>query len=152
MTTLVRPCHVARSSVWPPAHSSSASLDALREAAPPIDWYLRIVFDLEEQQQQPEESGSRERHRRIMIDQGQAAAPVQRRPPLPPPACTPVYKLLLHYPLDEHALADPLLRFDAGNRETLFTWTLTLPTAGRLAPPAWLHAHRAEHCHCNVKA
>ena len=97
-------------------------LEALRAASPPLTWYLRIAFDVQS------DSGG---------GSGHATA-------LPPP-CTPVHKLILGYPLDEHALADPLLRFDAGNRETLFTWTLTLPVSGRLAQPAWLHAHRARY-------
>ena len=131
-TAMAGEVHAGGESESATAARAFTSLDTLRKAAQPIAWYLRIVFDLE----QPEESGRRDR--RIT---GQAAAVL---PPLPLP-CTPVYKLLLFYPLDDHALADPLMRFDAGNRETLFTWTLTLPMAGRLAPPAWLHAHRARY-------
>ena len=92
---------------------------------PGYEWYLRITFEVQEDS---DGSGS---------SSGQHQA-------LPPP-CTPVHKLLLSYLLDDHALADPLMRFDAGNRETLFSWTLTLPVSGRMRPPAWLHAHRARY-------
>ena len=93
---------------------------------PGYEWYLRITFEVQEESDGSSGSSS-----------GQHQA-------LPPP-CTPVHKLLLSYLLDDHALADPLMRFDAGNRETLFSWTLTLPVSGRMRPPAWLHAHRARY-------
>lgn len=61
------------------------------------------------------------------------------------PACEPVHKLALGYPIDAHVLHDHVARFDAGSRETVFLWTHRLPYGGTVAPPLYSHVHRARY-------
>ena len=107
---------------------SASRLAALRATAPPFSWYLRIAFELDDDLEAAANTRS-------------SRTPAAHAAPKPP--CTPVHKLILGFPMDAHAISDPLARFDAGRQETLFSWTLTLPYAGRLVPPAWFHLHRA---------
>lgn len=58
-------------------------------------------------------------------------------------ACTPITKLIIWYPYSREAAADGLMRYDVGNTQRLTWWTVAIPSAGRLVPPAWMHAHRA---------
>ena len=60
-------------------------------------------------------------------------------------ACKPVHKLILMYPMDEHVSSDVLQRFDCGNRQSLFTYSIVLPSSGTVVPPSWMHTHRARH-------
>eukprot|EP00966_Prymnesium_polylepis_P179614 4158819-Prymnesium_polylepis.1 len=82
-----------RSSTNSHAGANSGSNDQ-RAAAPPYAWFFRVAFEVE-----------------------------RRTVSRVTPKCAPVHKLVLGYPVDEHALHDRLGRFDAGSHETVFVWT-----------------------------
>ena len=95
---------------------ASASSSTLGAAAPSYAWFFRVAFEVE-----------------------------RRTTSRDTPSCTPVHKLMLTYPVDEHALHDRLGRFDAGSGETVFVWTHKLPYGGTVAPPVHSHVHRARY-------
>lgn len=53
--------------------------------------------------------------------------------------------LVYRYPYSTNAVHDGLMRYDVGNTVRLTWWTVHVPEAGRLVPPAWLHV-RARPC------
>ena len=101
---------------------ASPNLSAFVALQPSYSWFLRIGFEIEPPPTTATSSTSA------------ATAP-----------CTPVHKIVLGFPFDEHAQHDPLARFDAGNRETVFVWTHTLPHGGTIVTPSHSHIHRARH-------
>jgi hypothetical protein len=62
---------------------------------------------------------------------------------IPTRPCKPIGKLLFWYPMTDDAMTDMLGRFDVGNADLLRWWSVQVDVSGTLAPPAWLHAHRA---------
>ena len=92
--------------------------------SPSYSWYFRIAFEIE-QPTPPMPTAT---------SSAAAATP-----------CRPVHKLVLGFPLDAHAQNDPLRRFDAGNRETVFVWSHKLPYGGSVVTPSHSHIHRARH-------
>eukprot|EP00966_Prymnesium_polylepis_P210542 4875459-Prymnesium_polylepis.1 len=57
--------------------------------------------------------------------------------------CETASKMVLMYPQDRLSRSDRLNRYDVGGRPRVFFWTMRMPRAGALRPPAWLHSHRA---------
>lgn len=152
-----------------------ASLDALRSKGLPYRWYFRIQFVLEPEHTNSSSSSSQlvlepERTNSSSsfagpppdtassVTAASAPAPVagaatagaelpsaQSAVAATMEGCHPVRKIVLMYPMDEHAFNDYLGRFDCGSRQALFTYSIELPSSGTVVPPGWMHTHRARH-------
>ena len=130
------------------------SWEALRAKAPSYSWYFRVEFELAEpdggvESAQAEEIAAAARREEVLdLGSGPSNASTAPRPARrmrASPPCTPVRKLALMSPMDEHAFHDVLARYDAGNRETLFMYSMAFPYSGTVVPPGWMHSHRARH-------
>jgi hypothetical protein len=124
-----------------------ASLDALRATGTPYRWYFRIQFELElgsasstlgaSSAESPSAAASTSIANSASTTDAAIAGAEPPRTPSAPIAvasttggCQPVHKVVLMYPVDEHASHDFLRRFDCGSRQALFTYSLELPCSG----------------------
>ena len=135
-----------------------ASLDALRSKGLPYRWYFRIQFVLEPERTNSSSSFAGPPPDASSVTAASASAPVagaatagaerpsaQSAVAATTEGCHPVRKIVLMYPVDEHASRDHLARFDCGSRQALFTYSIELPCSGTVVPPGWMHTHRARH-------